>query len=173
MPIYVSYCLGYSIACISPSIIVPCMMGLIEKRLGIKKGIPSTLITAGIFDDVICIFCFSVCETVAFSKAGSNGNVSTAVSIIMVLVQIVTGAGIGVILGLLGWTFKFIKNIKLRIWVKFLYVVAAVLGFGIGSDLSGFSDAKFIGILFFGYSSFRVWGNEKPTVYLNRLWFCY
>jgi hypothetical protein len=41
MPFYVAYTLGYSLACISPSVLVPCLMNLMNGKYGIKKNIPS------------------------------------------------------------------------------------------------------------------------------------
>jgi len=33
------------------------------------------------------------------------------------------------------------------------------------------NEAKYIGALFFGYTSFRVWGDDKPTKEITWFWF--
>jgi len=34
-------------------------------------------------------------------------------------------------------------------------------------------EAKFVGIIFFGYGCFRVWGEDKPEKQLSTVWmFC-
>jgi type III secretory pathway component EscS len=128
------------------------------------------MIAAGTFDDVLCIFCFGICESISISKARTSSQ-SIAVTIIIVLASIIVGALIGIACGFIGWTFKFIKNESLRTWVKFIWCFMVVLSFAIGSDVANYSEAKFIGSLLFGYTSFRVWGLDKPTAHLNFWWF--
>ena len=70
MPIYVGYSLGYNLACISPSIIVPGLMSLNDRGYGKSKNIAGTLIAAGTFDDIICIICFGICKTIALNYGG-------------------------------------------------------------------------------------------------------
>lgn len=40
MPFYVAYSLGYTLSCISPSVVVPCLVNLIDRGYGKDKGIP-------------------------------------------------------------------------------------------------------------------------------------
>ncbi len=68
MPTIACYCLGYSISCISPSIVVPGCMNLNDKGYGRKKGISSTMIASGTFDDILCILIFGIVSTVAFIR---------------------------------------------------------------------------------------------------------
>ena len=72
MPIIVCYCMGYAIACISPSIIVPGTMSLNDRGYGRKKGISSTMIAAGTFDDILCILLFGIVSTVMFVQLGAG-----------------------------------------------------------------------------------------------------
>lgn len=55
MPFGISYTLGYTLSCISPSVLVPCLVGLLERGYGKKKGIPTATIAAGTFDDILTI----------------------------------------------------------------------------------------------------------------------
>lgn len=72
MPLVMGYVLGYNIACISPSIIVPGLMSLNERGYGKSKNIAGTLIVSGTFDDIICIICFGICKTIVLNEAGFN-----------------------------------------------------------------------------------------------------
>ena len=65
MPIAICYSLGYALACISPSIIVPGCMSLHERGYGRKKGIASSMIAAGTFDPIVLIITFGICSTIA------------------------------------------------------------------------------------------------------------
>ena len=66
MPLPVCYALAYIISCISPSVVVPGLISLNDRGYGKKSGIPTSLIAAGTFDDIICIICFGICKTVAY-----------------------------------------------------------------------------------------------------------
>ena len=70
MPIEVAFTLGYNLACISPSIIVPGLMSLNDRGYGKKKNIAGTLIASGTFDDISCIIIFSICKTISLYNAG-------------------------------------------------------------------------------------------------------
>jgi NhaP-type Na+/H+ or K+/H+ antiporter len=52
--------LGFIIAAVSPAVVVPMMIGFIERRMGAKKGIPTMILAAASLDDVIAIVIFSV-----------------------------------------------------------------------------------------------------------------
>ena len=58
---------GYTLGAVSPAIIVPSCMILHNKQYGTAKGIPTTLIAASSFDDIIAISLFSVFLTVSFN----------------------------------------------------------------------------------------------------------
>jgi Kef-type K+ transport system membrane component KefB len=62
IPLIVCYCIAYVVSCISPSVMVPGIMALGEKGYGKKKGIISTMIAAGTFEDILCIILFAVCK---------------------------------------------------------------------------------------------------------------
>jgi len=72
MPWSVGYVLGYTIACISPSIIVPGMMSLNDRGYGKDKNIAGTLIASGTFDDINLIIVNSICIEIAIHSAGMH-----------------------------------------------------------------------------------------------------
>ena len=130
MPVNFCYCLGYAIACISPSIIVPGTMSLNERGYGRKKGISSTMIAAGTFDDIICILIFGIVSTITFiSVEGTHGTgkKSPGYKIGIIFVEIVVGGVIGVLLGLCGWFFKYIKHWKCQLHLKAIWCIAVAV----------------------------------------------
>ncbi len=52
--------LGFIVAAVSPAVVVPMMIGYIERRKGADKGIPTMILAAASLDDVIAIVIFSV-----------------------------------------------------------------------------------------------------------------
>lgn len=173
MPIEISFCLAYACGTISAAILVPGWLALNDKGYGKNKGIPSTMIASGTFENVVCIICFGICKAIGLSKAEeevTGETKSIAWPIGLLFVQIVTGIGIGALYGLTSWFFKFIMWDKV-IYIKCAYcVLSAILAVVIG-ELSTFTDAVFIGCIAFGYVCFRFWGEKKPSKELGTVWF--
>merc|ERR1711957_1002611 len=120
--------------------------------------------------------------TVAFNQA--PGGVSAEVKepsgagelvfeVFMNLVQLFAGLVVG--MGL-GWTFKCfhkIKAPKTRMMVKLFMVVLVAVAMPIVAEVTTFKESKFVGIIFFGYMCFQVWGEDKPEEELALIWmFC-
>jgi hypothetical protein len=84
-----------------------------EQGYGRSKGISSSLIAACTFDNIVCLILFGVCKTIAFEyekqKHGKESSQSTfAWNMSSIFVHNLAGIIAGVIMGLLGWLFKYI-----------------------------------------------------------------
>lgn len=108
MPINVGYTLGYNLACISPSIVVPGLMSLNDRGYGREKNFAGTLIASGTFDDIICIICFGICKAIALNSAGLSEGKSMGLEIGTIFIEDFVSLAVGVSLGLISWAFKFI-----------------------------------------------------------------
>ena len=62
-----SFASGFTIAAVSNSVVVPSCMNLTNSNYGVKKGINTTLIAAGSFDNIIAITIFSILFTIGFN----------------------------------------------------------------------------------------------------------
>jgi len=67
MPLSFCFAMAYIISCISPSVMVPSLITLFQQGYGHKRGVISSLITAGTFDDIVCIIIFGICKTFVYS----------------------------------------------------------------------------------------------------------
>eukprot|EP00347_Sterkiella_histriomuscorum_P019238 403342411 len=170
MPLTMGYVLGYNLACISPSILVPGLMSLNDRGYAKKNNLSGTLIAAGTFDDIICIICFGICKTILLSQAGFTEE-SMAMSIGLLFIGNVVALLIGITLGLCGWFLKYIKNAQTRIHMKLCYCIFGAISFVIIEEYAESHDCKYIAGLFFGYTLSRVWGEEKPTKHIAWFWF--
>ncbi|XP_077962047.1 sodium/hydrogen exchanger 9B2 isoform X1 [Gasterosteus aculeatus] len=88
------FILGFVLAAVSPAVVVPSMLLLQREGLGVEKGIPTLLMAAGSFDDILAITGFSTCLGIAFSTG------STWMNILKGLLEVVGGVIAGLILGL-------------------------------------------------------------------------
>ena len=77
MPWSLCFAQGYTLGAVSPAVLVPSMMILHNAGYGVKKGIPTTLIAASSFDDIIAITVFSVFLTITFDSL--EGGATSAV----------------------------------------------------------------------------------------------
>uniref|UniRef100_A0A087YFB9 Cation/H+ exchanger transmembrane domain-containing protein n=1 Tax=Poecilia formosa TaxID=48698 RepID=A0A087YFB9_POEFO len=89
------FILGFVLAAVSPAVVVPSMLLLQREGYGVEKGIPTLLMAAGSFDDILAITGFSTCLGIAFSTG------STWMNILKGLLEVVGGVAAGLILGLL------------------------------------------------------------------------
>ncbi|MDF2539096.1 MAG: sodium:proton antiporter [Herbinix sp.] len=86
--------MGTVLAAVSPAVIVPRMIKLMEEGYGTKKGIPGLILAGASVDDVFVIVLFT-----AFTSLAA-GNQVAAGDFISIPVSIVVGLFVGVILGL-------------------------------------------------------------------------
>ena len=119
--------LGSVIAAVSPAVVVPKMVQLMEEKCGTAKGIPQLILAGASMDDIFVIVLFS-----AFTAMVQGEGVSAS-SFVSIPVSIVTGVIFGALVGLALYTFfetafsrgKYIRNsVKLIIMLAFLLVSA-------------------------------------------------
>ena len=116
--------LGAVIGAVSPAVIVPKMLKLMEEGFGTEKSIPQLILAGASVDDVFVIVIFY-----AFLSLVQGGQMSP-VSFVKILVSIAFGIGIGAIAGiLLAYLFKKVHmrdTVKVLIFlsVSFLLVTA-------------------------------------------------
>ncbi len=108
--------MGSVIAAVSPAVVVPRMIKLMEKGYGVKKGIPQLILAGASVDDVFVIVLFT-----AFTSLASTGTVS-----VMRFAEIPISIGLGILLGIvLGIILvKFFQKFHMRDSVKLLIVLS-------------------------------------------------
>lgn len=108
--------MGSVLAAVSPAVIVPRMIRLMEEGYGTDKSIPQLILAGASVDDVFVIVIFT-----AFTSLASTGTLS-AVSFLQIPVSIVLGILAGTVVGLL--LTKFFKMFHMRDSVKLLIILS-------------------------------------------------
>lgn len=122
--------MGTVVAAVSPAIIVPKMLYLMENKIGTQKSIPQMIMAGGSVDDVFVIVLFT-----AFTTLSLGGNVSAG-SFVQIPVSIVTGLALGIGIGLL--LSLFFKRFHMRDSIKVLIMMSvAFLFLGVEAKLKG------------------------------------
>jgi NhaP-type Na+/H+ or K+/H+ antiporter len=70
MPWPLAFAFGFVLGAVSPAVVVPSLLSLQERGYGVTKRIPTTLIAASAFDDIIAITLFSILASVTFAMEG-------------------------------------------------------------------------------------------------------
>ena len=108
--------MGSVLAAVSPAVIVPRMIRLMEEGYGVDKSIPQLILAGASVDDVFVIVIFT-----AFTSLASTGELSP-VSILQIPVSIVLGIVAGVIVGMV--LVKFFRTFHMTDSVKLLIILS-------------------------------------------------
>lgn len=110
--------LGFIVAAVSPAVIVPSMINLMEKGVGKNKSIPTLILAGASIDDVFAITIFST-----FMGIYSGSNINIGIKILSIPLSIILGILIGGIVGMI--LVKLFKRYNIRDTKKVLYIIGA------------------------------------------------
>ncbi len=114
--------LGFIIAAVSPAVVVPQMLNLIERKKGEGKGIPTLILAGASIDDVIAITLFS---TFLGLYGGSKINITK--QILNIPLSIILGIVLGGIIGLT--MVRLFKHYHMRDTKKVLIILGTAIIF--------------------------------------------
>lgn len=158
--------MGAVVAAVSPAIIVPRMLRLMEQGRGTRRGVPQMIMAAGSVDDVFVIVLFTL-----FTGVAMDGEVK-ALQVLSIPISIVLGVGMGLLAGYL--MHLFFKRCRVRTTVKVLVMlsVAFLLLYVevIVDDIVPFSGL--LAVMFMGVSLLRFAYKEAKDVSpsFSKLW---
>lgn len=160
--------MGAVIAAVSPAVIVPKMLKLMDEGYGVNKSVPQMILAGASVDDVFVIVMFSVFTGLA------QGNGVSAVSFIRIPVSIILGILIGMAAGTI--LAIYFKKVHIRDTVK--VIIFLCISFLLVTAEDRFSDiipfASLIAVMCIGITLQR---NRKEaavrlSVKFNKLWVC-
>lgn len=93
IPYLDAFLLGAVIASVSPAVIIPRMLTMVDEEHGTKKLIPQTIITGSSLDDIIVISIFTILLTIK-----TKGAIDT-IEILTIPLEILLGISLGIMLG--------------------------------------------------------------------------
>ena len=136
--------LGAVIGAVSPAVIVPRMINLIDNKRGTDKGIPQMILAGASVDDVFVIVLFTT-----FTSLASGGEIS-AKSFIDIPVSIVLGIAIGLAVGYLLYLYFNKINVRDSVKVLILLGVSFALTFAEDSLKAYIPFASLIAVMVLG-----------------------
>ena len=158
--------IGAVVAAVSPAVVVPKMIKLMEDGYGVKQGIPQLILAGASVDDVYVIVMFT-----AFTSLAQGGNVSV-MSFVNIPVSIILGIIIGIIIGKALAVFW--KKVHIRDTVKVaIFLSVALLLVDIEASLNTpITFASLISVMFIGIALKK----DRPEVAFrlsqkyNKMW---
>lgn len=122
--------MGAVVAAVSPAVIVPKMLNLMDKKIGTNKSIPQMIMAGGSVDDVFVIVLFTAFTSLA------KGEAVSAMSFAQIPISIITGVILGGVSGFI--LCKYFKKFHLRDSIKLLIMLSiSFLFIQIESSLEG------------------------------------
>lgn len=110
--------LGFIIAAVSPAVIVPSMLDLINSNIGTKKGIPTLILAGASIDDVFAITIFST-----FLGLYSGKHINIGIELLSIPISILLGILAGAIIGFI--MIKIFKKYHIRDTKKVLILLGS------------------------------------------------
>ena len=158
--------IGAVVAAVSPAVVVPKMIKIMEDGYGTKQGIPQLILAGASVDDVYVIVMFT-----AFTSLAQGSNVSV-MSLVNIPVSIIFGIIIGIIIGkalAVVW-----RKVHIRDTVKAaIFLSVALLLVGVEASLNTpITFASLISVMFIGIALKK----DRPEVAFrlsqkyNKMW---
>lgn len=160
--------MGAVVGAVSPAVIVPKMLKLIEEERGTNKGIPQLILAGASVDDVFVIVMFS-----AFTGLAQGGSISPA-AFIKIPISILLGIASGLLLGYV--LSRYFKQFHMRDTVKVIILLS--LSFILVSLEDRFSDfipfSALIAVMCVGIAlkEKREIVAARLSMKFNKLWVC-
>jgi len=105
MSLMFSLALGFILAAVSPAIIVPGMTNLKRLGYGVDKGIPSLLMAACAFDDIVAITGYTICIGIALDSSDNLVLAAFYHGPVAIFLGIVSGCLAGCVLAVVRYYF--------------------------------------------------------------------
>ena len=159
---------GAVVAAVSPAVIVPKMIRLIEEGYGTDKSIPQMILAGASVDDVFVIVLFT-----AFTGLAQGEEIS-----VMSFVNIPVSIGLGVAIGLLSGFLlaKFFEKVHIRDTVKVIIILSLsfILVTAEDSIPWDITFSALIAIMFIGIAmqKSRKEVSRRLSMKFNKLWVC-
>jgi solute carrier family 9B (sodium/hydrogen exchanger), member 1/2 len=161
MPFTLSLCMGFILKAVGPGLVVPAMFRLQRSNLGTDEGIPSTVVIAASFDDVIAITGYAIFSTIAIQPEGSAENADTPNP-----AWTITSGPVQVIFGILGGLIAGYVIGATRVWNTSLKRFVALFGSALllmfFLEYYELLSGGALGALFTGLVASNLWERGSP-----------
>ena len=159
--------LGFIVAAVSPAVVVPQMLNLIEKNKGKVKGIPTLILAGASIDDVLAITIFST-----FLGFFSGSKVSLTWKVLNIPISIILGVVLGIVTAI--FLIYLFKKLHIRDTKKALLILSLSIFLTSLEDIlqSIIPIASLVGVMTIGFvllERYEVVGKRLASKF-NKIW---
>lgn len=151
------FILGFVLGAVSPAVVVPSMLLLQKEGYGVEQGIPTLLMAAGSFDDILAITGFTTCLGMAFATG------STWYNLLRGVLEVAGGTVAGILLGFIIQYFPSVDQKHLVMKRSFLVLGLSVFAV-FGSAVAGFPGSGGLCTILLAFLGGIGWGAGKTRV---------
>ena len=160
--------MGAVVAAVSPAVIVPKMIKLMDEGYGTGKSIPQLILAGASVDDVFVIVLFTAFTGLA------QGNDISVMSFVNIPITVCLGIAIGLLLGYL--LVKYFAKVHMRDTVKVMIILSISFLLVTAEDhmTGAITFSALIAIMFMGIAmqKHRKVVTERLSLKFNKLWVC-
>ena len=158
--------MGAVLAAVSPAVVVPRMVRLMEEGYGTDKGIPQLILAGASVDDVYVIVLFSTFVSLV------QGKEISVISFVNIPISIVLGILIGISIGFV--LSKYFEKVHIRDTIKVLIILSISFILVVAEDElhTAITFSALIAIMFIGIAlqKYREPVAKRLSVKYNKLW---
>jgi NhaP-type Na+/H+ or K+/H+ antiporter len=156
MPVWLALSLGFILSAVSPAVVVTGMLNLQQLGYGVVTGIPSLIIAAASFDDVLAIGGFSIC--IGLALPGEHSAIESALHGPLSLIY-------GIIVGSVAGAIMSITKVWDQSWKRTTIITLSSLSIMFGMKALSYSGSGAMGAMTLGLVSSYAWMNGKPSAF--------
>ncbi|ETX07606.1 cation:proton antiporter domain-containing protein [Candidatus Entotheonella palauensis] len=159
-----SLLLGFVIAAVSLAVVVPGLLDLQLRQYGTAKGIPTMVLAAASFDNVLSITGFGICLSLLF---GGQSDISLTASLLRAPLEILLGLGGGIVVGLVCVGLR-----QTPVWLRFTLLLTLGLAVVFTGWILGMTGGGSLAAMTLGAVAARGWQQapDPVAVAMGRLW---
>lgn len=146
--------LGAVIGAVSPAVVVPRMIKLIDKGYGVQKGIPQMILAGASVDDVFVIVMFTTFTGLA------QGQEVSAMAFLNIPISIILGIGVGFLVGFL--LYIYFSKIKMPLVIMTMIMLA--VSFGLSTLETQFPFIPFASLIAIMIMGMAIKKSDSPMV---------
>lgn len=159
-----AFILGSVLAAVSPAVVVPKMLELMDKKYGTAKSIPQMIVAASSMDDIFAIVIFFLAIGI---EMGDGFNLYSLIEIpIKIVLGIFGGVGVGFIIT------KFFSKLKVNSVIKSIVLLSISFLLATFEDLNFVPFSGYIAIMSMGMmiSNFSINESERLSKVYSEMW---
>lgn len=159
------FILGFVLGAVSPAVVVPSMLILQKDGYGVEQGVPTLLMAAGSFDDILAITGFTTCLGMAFATGAPWFN------LVRGLLEVLGGLVAGILLGFFLQYFPS-KDQKHLVMKRSFFVLGLSVFAVFASNVAGFPGSGGLCTLVLAFIAGIGWEEAKAPVeeVVDRAW---